>query len=101
MPVRQVAIEGFSALPSVAAVDPVLGLLAVGCAGGRVKVYGKEGVERVLQLPSRKDVKFLQFDVNEVRPPRAPARSRTASMPLQTSATGAPELVGRNACRAA
>src|SRR5690606_2039277 len=44
VPVRQVAIEGFSALPSVAAVDPVLGLLAVGCAGGRVKVYGKEGV---------------------------------------------------------
>jgi len=67
MPVRQVAIEGFSALPNVGAVDPVLGLLAVGCAGGRVKVYGKEGVERVLQLPSRKDVKFLQFDVNEVR----------------------------------
>jgi hypothetical protein len=35
----QVAMDGFPAVPTVLAVDPVQSLLAVGAPGGRIKVY--------------------------------------------------------------
>jgi hypothetical protein len=45
------------------------------CLGVGLCTYGQDGVERMLQLPARRDVKFLQFDTNEVHT-WAPGRCR-------------------------
>ena len=129
-------MDGFSAPPTVLAIDPVQSLVALGAPGGRIRVYprtlsfwvvwdgaagrqrrpvarcslrgphsmgavcldampsalllcgrgvrtyGQEGAERMLQLPGRRDVKFLQFDVNDVRLLAPPSTHARTSDPL-------------------
>jgi hypothetical protein len=58
---RQLGHHGSPAEPTALAHDPVLDLLAVGTYHGVVKIFGKFGIERMLDGAHTKPVRFLAF----------------------------------------